>query len=217
MNKYYTVGGYTDIEKLPSDGSDNYATNTGHILEFKDARGVGSAISFKAFINGFSQSFTSNWNTEQVFGRMDDLATFKNTTRSISVSWEVPSESLKQAQVNLQRCNKLVHLLYPTYDPAHANTMKKAPFVTIKYSNLLQSANGTGGLFGYITGLTWTPVLELGYYHSKDGIFPKVISISVEFTAIHYGGKGETGYLESSEGLGIRKDSKFPFGGPSKI
>jgi len=217
VNKFYTVGGVSrkEIIDQSGDGSEKYAIQSGHLLEFQDARKK-SIISFKAFINSFSQSFTSNWNAESVFGRMDDIATFKNTTRSISVSWEVPSEDLAMAKVNLQRCNQLVHLLYPTYQPATANTMTMSPFVRIRYANLLCDSKNQRGLFGYITSLTWTPVLDIGYYHDGGEVYPKVITISVEFTAIHDGRSGETGHYTGRTDLGIQAGSVFPFGGTNK-
>ena len=216
-NVFYTSGDTKGGEVAAvDDGSAKYAVATGHILEFEDVRGSGGTIAFKAFLNGFSQSFSSNWNTEPVFGRMDDIATFKNTTRSISVSWEVAATNLKDAAINLKRCNKLIQLLYPTYSHGSANTMSKAPFVRIKYANLLQGADGSG-LFGYITSLTWTPVLDMGYFHMNGGIYPKVITISVEFTAIHSGQKGETGFFDDhpdpTYGLGNTQTQNFPFGG----
>lgn len=227
-NVFYTVPGVpkTDEGRInpplesEQDGSAKYAVAQGHILEFEDVRDTtdDGRIAFKAFLNGFSQSFSSNWNTEPVFGRMDDIATFKNTTRSISVSWEVAATNVQNAAVNLKRCNKLIQLLYPTYDAGSANTMSKAPFVRIKYANLLQSAAGTG-LFGYITSLTWTPVLDMGYFHMEGGIYPKVITISVEFTAIHSGEKGETGYFDNrndaaGDNYGLQSGKiNFPFGG----
>ena len=215
IGTFYSVGDFENIVRASDDGSGAYAETQGHILQFTDVRNTNNAIAFKAFLNGFSQSFQSNWNTEQVFGRMDDLATFKNTTRSISVSWEVPATNVEDAVANLYRCNKLINLLYPTYNEGAANTMSKAPFVRIKYANLLQSADGAGGLFGYITSLTWTPILDMGYFHNSSGIYPKVITISVEFTAIHGGTEGETGYFENHPDptYGLGKGVSFPFGG----
>ena len=93
-----------------------YAEKTGHILEFYDARNAANFVEFIAFLNSFSQTFTSNWNTQEVIGRMDSLATFKNTTRTISVAWELPSGDLESAADNLNRCNQLVNLLYPSYE-----------------------------------------------------------------------------------------------------
>ncbi len=84
----YTVGG----DNSNDDGAGDYANDVGQLLEFSNARDQnGHTVAFIAFLGSFSQSFTSNWNQESVIGRMDDIATFKNTTRTMSVEWTLPA------------------------------------------------------------------------------------------------------------------------------
>jgi len=180
-------------------GASSYATAQQELLEFTDARDGSNGVTFIAFLGSFSQSFTSNWNQEEVIGRMDAIATFKNTTRSISVEWSVPAPNPETASDNLNRCNALVSLLYPTYTKAAATVMSKPPLVRLRYSNLIRNQSG-GGLLGYITSLNWSPVLEMGSYHTDGKTYPKVITISIEFTVLHeptYDTGGPTGYFPS--------------------
>ena len=72
------------------------------------------SVSFAAFIDGFSDAFNSNWNAEDVFGRMDPIAVFSGTRRAISVSWKVPAPNVNQAKKNLFQINKLISFLYRT-------------------------------------------------------------------------------------------------------
>ena len=194
------------------DSNDNTmgkrADGLGEMLVISDIRNPNNTVSFIAFVNSFSQNFVSNWNTQEALGRMDDIATFKNTTRTISVAWDIPAPDADTAKENLNRCNALIAMLYPTYTNADTKDggsfiMSKPPLVRMKYSNLIQNTHDGIGLKGYISSLSWTPVLEMGSFHSIGRIYPKVLSISIEFTALHepvHSG-GPTGYFEVASGL----------------
>ena len=202
------------------DSNDNNmggrADGLGEMLVISDIRDPNNTVSFIAFVSSFSQNFVSNWNTQEALGRMDDIATFKNTTRTISVGWDIPAPDADTAKENLNRCNALIAMLYPTYTNADTKDggsfiMSKPPLVRLKYSNLISNTFEDIGLKGYITSLSWTPVLEMGSFHSAGKIYPKVISISIEFTALHepvYSG-GPTGYFETASGLQPSKGWSF--------
>ncbi len=224
----YTFDGKNTFD----DGAGKYAQKVGQLLSFTNAREEGShEVSFIAFLGSFSQSFTSNWNQESVIGRMDDIATFKNTTRTLSIEWTLPAGNSTTAFENLNRCNALISMLYPSYIKSSATVMSKPPLVRLRYANLVRNQNDTAGLLGYITSLNWTPQLEMGFYHSGENIYPKVISLSVEFTVLHEpnGATGApTGFfpggMESLAGsteykgkpAGHSQGKGWPFGVPSK-
>ena len=212
------------------------AADLGELLTITDIRDPLNTVSFIAFVNSFSQNFVSNWNTQEALGRMDDIATFKNTTRTISVAWDIPAPDDQTARENLNRCNALISMLYPTYtnaDTADGGSfiMSKPPLVRLKYSNLIANPRmGAAGLKGYITSLSWTPVLEMGSFHASGRIYPKVITISIEFTALHepISKGGPTGYfgdpnigLSQNNGWGVLEKGAngeiggWPFGGAS--
>ena len=188
------------------DGAGQYAEASGQLLTFTNNRDE-SSVSFIAFLNSFSQAFQSNWNAEEVIGRMDSIATFKNTQRTVSVAWELPASNAAKASENLERCNKLISMLYPTYLRESATVMAKSPLVRIKFANLITTETG-GGQLGYVTSLNWNPVLEMGYYETAGKIFPKVISLSIEFTVLH---KGMVTGFHQEGGLGGLQKS-WPFG-----
>ncbi len=204
---YYNYAGGDGSADWQDNRIGQAAGRLGEMLLFQDARRPDrNQVAFIAFVNSFSQNFTSNWNTSEALGRMDHIATFKNTERTISVAWDIPAADAQSAHENLNRCNALIALLYPTYtEQGSANAgsyiMSKPPMVRITYSNLI-SIPGTGaGLLGYITSLTWTPVLEMGSFHKNGKIYPRTISISIEFTVIHEStdakGAGPTGYYKN--------------------
>tara|TARA_R110002020_G_scaffold108969_3_gene252357 strand:- start:299 stop:931 length:633 start_codon:yes stop_codon:yes gene_type:complete len=177
------------------------ATNKGgSVLQIKSML-TGDIIQFPAFLTSFSQSWTSNWNEEEIYGRMDPIATFQGTKRSISLGFDLPSPELKVAKHNLKGCDLLAQFLYPGYIKQtdvgfeqgdnvkqQGNIIARPPLAAVKYTNLISA----GGAFqlGYITGLEWAPDLEMGAFHESDKIFPKVISLSFTFNVLHQGDRG---------------------------
>ncbi len=218
--KFY-YGGNGQRDSLGDDKAGTYADQSGHVLHFEDARRSvdqpQNFVTFIAFLTSFSQAFSSNWNTEEVYGRMDPIATFKNTTRKISVAWDIPAKSKVEAEDNLQRCNQLISMLYPTYarqDDVEPNAlaMSKPPLIRMRYSNLIQGKDGLG-LLGFINAVNWNPIIEMGYFHTQGKMFPKVIQISIEFQAIHANNLGWDKDNKSYSGTGTGEDHKvnWPF------
>ena len=103
---------------------------------------TGEYVYFKAFITTFSDTYTPNYNTSQVFGRTDPIHIYQNTSRDISLAFDIPAASESEAFENLGRVQKLIHMLYPGYldisgDGSNALTLAEAPLVRLKVMNLL--------------------------------------------------------------------------------
>ncbi len=96
------------------DSVNEYVNKTNALLQIQSAV-TGWAVNFPAFLTDFSQTFDAKWNTEEVFGRMDPIATYQGTKRTISLGFDIPSATLKGAQNNLFRCSELVKKVYPVY------------------------------------------------------------------------------------------------------
>lgn len=156
-------------------------------------------LSFAAFLNGFTQSFKSNWNQENVYGRNDPIATFQGTVRSFSLSFDIPSGNIDQARKALQQCDMLMKFLYPAYNDIQLNpfhqalksakaaskplpiaistgkVISHAPLVKVRFANLLKSSkptkgsNDCQGLLGYLDGVEWSPDLEMGMFLDGSG------------------------------------------------
>ncbi len=73
------------------------------------------AASFKAFVNDFDETFASSWEAQQYYGKTDAFVGFKNTKRTISLSWKIPSINLSDAQIAYRSLNSLALMLYPVY------------------------------------------------------------------------------------------------------
>ena len=80
---------------------------------------------FKAFVNDFDETFSSSWEAQQYYGKTDAFVGFKNTKRTMSLSWKIPSSNLEEAQQAYNSLNNLAVMLYPTYMSAGAIFYKK--------------------------------------------------------------------------------------------
>ena len=198
-----------------SDPSDTYANERQLYLSFYHLASK-REVNFKAFVESYSENFNSNWNYEPVFGRADDLATFMNTKRTLSVVWKVPAATLEEAQSNLQRTNLLAKFMYPAYEISNqANTIAKPPLMRIAFANLIRNAAAgpspsamEAGLLGTVGSLSITPSFgEEGFFDPESAtIYPKLITINIDFTVLH---EHDVGWMAgSAEG----DDVTTPFG-----
>jgi len=190
-----------------------------------------SSVEFLAYLTSFNQAFSSNWNAETVYGRADPIGNFQGTTRVISLAWDIPGETLEHAKSNLENISTLVKMLYPFYKStahtveieeendegtleirsvtvgANALAISKPPLVRLSFGNLIKNAGaGEPGLLGWIGNLTWTPALDMGMFSDgKGNFYPKVVSLSLDFTVQH------EHFVGHNNGNGT--PAGFPFGG----
>ena len=182
-------------------------------------------VEFSAFLDGFSDAYNSEWNAEQVFGRMDPIATFRQTRRALSVAWIIPASGPEQAAENLNKINKLLTFLYPLYEARDgASTINMGPLLKVKFGNLIQDGSTGGPLMGYVNGFTMDPNLEEGFFtYARSGpmntggveYIPKAVRLNFELTVLHEHslgfekGTGNKFYLRGGQ-LG------FPYGSKRK-
>ena len=162
--------------------------NKGLFIEFEHVP-TGHKTRFKSLITQFRDDFTSEYNTEFAYGRMDPIQTFKRTGRILSFDFDIPSASMEEAFENLRRMSLLIQFLYPTYSEAdNATTIKAAPIVRVKFLNFIQSQLSEKGLYGTLSGITFNPDMEAGVYEFTKGprkIAPKIIKVSCQLTVLH--------------------------------
>ena len=146
-------------------------------------------VSFPAFLTSFQDNFTSDWESTSVFGRMDQIFTYKQTTRSISFGITIPCLDLKDSKIKTDALRTLTKFLYPTYiDITNATTIKKAPLMRIKFANFI-SSNDDGedakGLLGVVKNIKIEPDVQSGFFDPEDGLYPKAYKLDVPFDVIH--------------------------------
>ncbi len=209
----------------------NYATCTNSILTFHSLLTNGK-VSFNAFLTDFDETLSSSWNVEEVYGRMDPIAQFRSTKRTISLAWVLPASSEAEAKLNLKKISGLSKMLYPTYAntmatgggtgsnnvedvttasqqidmSAHTQTLAKPPLVKVGFANLLQGPDGEGQL-GWIDNFSFKPNLDMGFFiDSTKNLYPKAIQLSCNLNVLH---QQSLGYNSSNNWMG---SENFPFG-----
>ena len=184
-----------------TDGAGSLANQLSHIISFRNIRNDQDVL-FKAFIMDFNESYSPNFTPNEVFGRTDPIYQYKNTTRNISLSFKIPASTESEAYENLGRVQKLVQMLYPSYQNTNSGlSLSEAPLVRMKVMNILRSQASLGdssdpsktkkdadyfteytstadpgkGLLGVITNATVNSMLN-----SADGVFHKLTTVPAE-------------------------------------
>jgi hypothetical protein len=81
---------------------------------FHDLR-TNEIISFHAFLEDVSDGFTAEYEESDGYGRIGKVLTYKNTNRSIGLSFKVVSTSPEDFDQMWWKLNKLITLVYPQY------------------------------------------------------------------------------------------------------
>jgi len=178
----------------------------GHELEFFFVPSGGLrnpfTVKFMAFLTQMEDTYTSQWEKDMVYGRMDPIATFQGTVRTISLGWTVPAFSGAEAQNNLVKMSRLISMCYPVYGNQNtsvrgAGQISGAPLIKIKFANLITGMTGNNsgsdingaaknGLLGWIDGITFSPNLDAGFFDPGPGkLFPKQIDLACQFNVLH--------------------------------
>lgn len=214
--------GTRDQRVNTGEGTTAYAQKTGSIIRFQSTIAKNDnqqplIVEFKGFITEMSDNFQSSWDSEEVYGRMDPIGTFKSTKRVISLGWTVPAASVDEARSNFDAMKSLTAMLYPGYTAGQvnvdgrslvtANSIAKPPLIRLSYANLIQAANGDG-LLGWVDGFNVQPNLEMGFFVQGANQFPKVYTMSCNFNVLH---EHDLGWDSSGTWIGTNAD-KFPFG-----
>ena len=216
-----------DLTKLTVDDSGNYAEKTKSQLIFesmvaKDEQGGRLTVTFKAHLTSLSHTYSSTWNSENVFGRMDPIATFQGTVRKINVAWKILAPSLETGKQNLQAISSLTAMLYPGYQanpgrtaegqpiPTTANSISRSPLIKLKYANLIQSTDGDG-LLGWVDGFTFDQDVEAGVFIENGRHYPKAFSVNMTFNVLH---QHDLGFGDDNTWLGdpVSDGKGWPFG-----
>ena len=191
-----------------NDASDAYAQR-GYYLRFTHIPS-GKQTSFKAFITNFQDSYASNWTPQTAYGRMDQIYTFQNTTRQLSVSFSIPAFDEEDARCNLTKCTNLARQLYPYYSNGagnNASTIAKAPLMRVRFANLIRDGRFSGdsrGLLGKINGFTFTPNIDHGFYDLQNFLYPKTMEVTFTFDVLH---EHIMGWTDNAPGPDISKTS----------
>jgi len=172
-------------------GAYNLFTQAKHALTITHIA-TGFEVAFPAFLDTFNDAYNTDWTQESVLGRMDPIATFNGTERTLSLGWHVPAYSYANAEANLGAVNQLISYLYPLYDGERTNAataINQSPLVRISFGNLVVSSVSGDGLLGYCRGVTYDPAMESGIFNETTATgpqyFAKTFRLNLELKVLH--------------------------------
>jgi hypothetical protein len=184
-------------------------------VNLAEAPGEKKAISIPVEDLTIGQTFSPSYTPEHVYGRMDPIVTYKNTTRKMTFKFKCQAHHVfdKPSGVvnNIRNVNLLTQLLYPVYHSTGRTDpngdpyaiLGAPPFFRIKYGNYVGSFLPTGdftpsedigatGITGYITAFVHTiGAVAKNVAFGKSGndkafrALPREISVSFGFDVIH--------------------------------
>jgi hypothetical protein len=191
-----------------NDAETTTLRNAGFTLAFSHVP-TGREVEFKAFLDQISDAYTTNWNQESVYGRMDQIGTFQNTQRAIAVSWIVPAGSEFEAIDNMRRVSHLMQFMYPMY--SDDGILASSPLLRLKFGNLIRDAKTGKGLLGYVNGFTVDPDRDAGWFAYSEGpmtgeteLYPKALRLNCDFTVLH---EHELGFKQTGNGYVFGRSS----------
>ena len=157
-------------------------------------------------VTSFSDSFKANWTETMAIGKMDSIASYSNTIRSINTGLLLVAESPEAAQRNLAHASKLAQFSYPSYNP-DGDMIR--PFVRLRLMNLI-SDGAAGGLYGYLKEVTLQHVLDDIVFFDKAGnAYPKEIQLNISFEVLH---TDSLGFDQTDFQVGLEEFTTFPYG-----
>ena len=178
---------------------------------------TGNSVEFFAWITNFSDVYTSNWNSTELYGRMDPMMTFKNTSRKITLEWDVVAASLKEAKINMAKMSRFIQMQYPTYAKGvgskgggGASMIGSPPIIRAKFLNWVGAALNNTGLVCALAGVTFKPNMEHGIFGDDGKLYPQSFALSVEMTILH---EHPLGYTAGDDGKFASEN--FPYNAPT--
>jgi hypothetical protein len=166
--------------------------NTNDLVKFRieaidnDKPAFSTFIHFRALIDSFSDSYTSNWTSTQYIGRGEKFYTYDTFDRSINMSWTVAAQSKDELIPMYQKLNFLASNLMPDYNN---DGYMRGSLVRLTVGGYLYSQPG------FITSLTYdipqeSPweigINDRGGSDNSVKELPHIIKVSgFTFTPIH--------------------------------
>ena len=96
----------------------------------------------------FQDNFTPTFNKENVYGRMDPIATYQGTGRTIDLTWAIDITSIKsETQGLLRAVGDLAKFMYPVYQDKYFNklgtgTLVAPPLLRFRLDNAMNQNLG---------------------------------------------------------------------------
>jgi hypothetical protein len=194
---------------------DNNNLSAGHVaigetvnglpFYFRDLRD-GSLITFRAYVEGLSDTISPNWNSENYVGRSEPVYTYTNAERELSFSLKLFANTKDELNIIYTKMNRLASLCYPEYKSEQSlrfkdgeidveattaatnalgtsRVMMKAPLTKFRLGELFGSS--TSEMVGFIKSLSFSFPDESPWEIQNGYRVPKFITAEFGYQVIH--------------------------------
>jgi hypothetical protein len=109
-----------------------------------------------------------------VFGRIDPIQTYSNTTRTIEIAFDVVSRDTNEAAQNWIMINEMAQGLYAKYQKSGSeDVIATPPIFGIRFHNLIREVNTGPTLQDFVygvlkSGVSIEPHIEEGYFYGGN-------------------------------------------------
>jgi hypothetical protein len=97
--------GNRTVQNVPDYNGKDYLT-----IKITSARSGGKSVNLKAYLDSFSDSFSTSWNDLQYVGRQDTFKQFKGVTRAVSFGVSLPAFSKVDLPINMRKIQDVVSI-----------------------------------------------------------------------------------------------------------
>jgi len=142
-------------------------------------------IQFRAFLEGFNDNYSGNWNKFNYAGRGEPFYTYDNFDRAIGFSFKVAAQTRHEMRPLFRKLNYLVSTTAPTYKSGRM----RGTFVKVTIGSMIRSIPG---FFSSIS-LSWQKDYpwEIAMDSPEGGLdkkmmeLPHVLDVQCNFTPVH--------------------------------
>jgi len=184
---YFAVTGSDDSSYANGTPSDDQAYVPLVFTDLRALRGsVFRTVYFRPFIKSLSEDFAPQWNMTNYFGRVDPVATYQSTNRTVSLSFKLVCFSPEDLVVLYQKLGWLTSMVYPEYEQGASLRYRAGPVVKMRVGDVINAVgrDGNRGLPGVITSLNFS--YDESPWELLDGRrLPKNIDVSLGFHVLH--------------------------------
>ena len=147
------------------------------------------AMVFRAFLDGYGDSYNSEWNSFKYNGRGEDFYTYGGFKRSVNFSFKIAAQSRFEMKPLYRKLNYLATTLAPDYEKGGSGVMR-GNYIRVTIGALLDRVPG----FLTSMDIKWQKDYpfeiaianpETGGTDSEMQVLPHVLDINCNFTPIH--------------------------------
>lgn len=188
-----TVGGPDNIKKEKDNGNLNDLIKFRFTVVTPDKEVM---LPFRAYLDSFSDSYNSSWNSFKYLGRAEDFHTYQGMSRSINLGFKIAAQTREEMRPLYQKMVYLASSVAPTYSTGN---FMRATFVKMTVGSYLYEMPGFINSLTYTwnTDYPWEIALnkkpegnavqnvESETPDARQQELPMILDCSMQFTPIH--------------------------------